>query len=61
FALATVLALFAFAQLAIAVPAQSKDKPCKSRGGECTTQNCGIMQFESKECATGTHCCIWVN
>ncbi|KAF9085556.1 hypothetical protein BGX23_009556, partial [Mortierella sp. AD031] len=55
-ALATVLALIAFAQLSIAAPSSSVSQPqddaCKSRGGECTTQNCGIMQFESKECAT---------
>ncbi|KAK3829670.1 MAG: hypothetical protein J3R72DRAFT_262734 [Linnemannia gamsii] len=38
----------------------NKNKPCASRGGECTTLSCGRMQFASSECTGNTHCCIWV-
>ncbi|KAF9550521.1 hypothetical protein EC957_000195 [Mortierella hygrophila] len=71
-AIFSILALLAFAQLTTASPSPAslpgveiannkpKDTSCTAKGGECTTAMCGRVQFESKQCPTGQHCCVWV-
>nr|P0DQE9.1 RecName: Full=U-scoloptoxin(19)-Sm1a; Short=U-SLPTX(19)-Sm1a; Flags: Precursor [Scolopendra morsitans] len=35
---------------------------CASRGGECTTLDCGRMEQKdvNHDCPPGTKCCVWV-